>query len=183
MGLLFFPRGGSAQVTRYLSTALVDAGWSVELVTGSLGSPGGETHAPTFFAGTALQHLDYSDAARAFAAGRSAIDAPVPMHPSYEVRPGAPDAVLSAVPVGFAEHLASVWETPFRAAGADRSAVFHLHHLTPQHDAVRRLADVHAYRERGSTERRAAVDRRSRSRTRPTSTSAPPRPSAPGEPS
>jgi len=138
MGLLFFPRGGSAQVTRYLSTALVDAGWSVELVTGSLGSPGGETHAPTFFAGTALQHLDYSDAARAFAAGRSAIDAPVPMHPSYEDRPGAPDAVLSAVPVGFAEHLASVWETPFRAAGADRAAVFHLHHLTPQHDAVRR---------------------------------------------
>src|SRR3954462_6220416 len=34
MGLLFFPRGGSAQVARYLAVALGDAGWSVPLVTG-----------------------------------------------------------------------------------------------------------------------------------------------------
>ena len=43
-----------------------------------------------------------------------------------------------AVPADLAGHLSSVWETPFRAAGADRADVFHLHHLTPQHDAVRR---------------------------------------------
>ena len=138
MGLLFFPRGGSAQVARYLSMALAQAGWSVELVTGSLGDPGEETHAPTFFAGTPLQHLDYSDAMRVFAAGGSAICAPVPMHPSYEDREDAPDVVFSAVPADLAGHLSSVWETPFRAAGADRAHVFHLHHLTPQHDAVRR---------------------------------------------
>ena len=71
MGLLFF-RGGSAQVARYLSTALADAHWSVELVTGSLGDPGEFTHTPTFFAGTPLQHLDYSDAVRVFTAGGSA---------------------------------------------------------------------------------------------------------------
>jgi len=139
MGLLFFPRGGSAQVARYLSRALADANWSVELVTGSLGDPGECTHAPTFFAGTPLQHLDYSDAARAFAAGGSAISAPVPMHPSYEDREDAPDVVFAAVPGDLAEHLSSVWETPFRAAGADRADVFHLHHLTPQHDAVGRF--------------------------------------------
>jgi hypothetical protein len=73
MGLLFFPRGGSAQVARYLPVALVHADWSIELVTGSLGDLGEETHAPMFFAGTPLHHLDYSDAMRAFAAGGSAI--------------------------------------------------------------------------------------------------------------
>ena len=138
MGLLFFPRGGSAQVARYLSTALAEADWSVALVTGSLGHPGEETHAPTFFAGTPLHYLDCSDAVRAFAAGGSAIRAAVPMHPSYEDREDAPDVVFSAVPADLAGHLSAVWETPFRRAGADRADVFHLHHLTPQHDAVGR---------------------------------------------
>jgi glycosyltransferase involved in cell wall biosynthesis len=138
MGLLFFPRGGSAQVARYLSAALVDAHWSVALVTGSLGEPGEFTHAPTFFGDAPLHYLDYSDAERAFAAGGSAITAPVPMHPSYEDRENAPDVVFAAVPGELAEHLSSVWETPFRAAGADLADVFHLHHLTPQHDAVAR---------------------------------------------
>jgi D-inositol-3-phosphate glycosyltransferase len=138
MGLLFFPRGGSAQVARYLSRALANTGWSVELVTGSLGVPGEQTHAPTFFAGTPVRHLDYSDAVRAFAGGESALSAAVPMHPSYEDREDAPDVVFSAVPAELAGHLSSVWETPFRAAGADRADVFHLHHLTPQHDVVGR---------------------------------------------
>jgi len=138
MGLLFFPRGGSAQVARYLSAALTRAGWSVELVAGSLGPPGEETNASTFFSGIPTRHLDYSDAVRAFAGGGSAIAAPVPMHPSYEDREGAPDVVFAAVPPGLAEHLSSVWEAPFGDAGGDHADVFHLHHLTPQHDAVRR---------------------------------------------
>lgn len=138
MGLLFFPRGGSAQVVRYLSTALAAAGWSVELVTGSLGPIGDETCAPTFFAGSAVRYLDYSDAVRAFEAGGSAVGAVVPMHPSFEDREDAPDVLLAAVPAGLTEHLSSAWEAPFRAAGADRADIFHLHHLTPQHDVVRR---------------------------------------------
>ena len=48
MGLLFFRRGGSAYVVRYLSPALSRAGWSVSLAVGSLGAPGEHTHAPTF---------------------------------------------------------------------------------------------------------------------------------------
>jgi D-inositol-3-phosphate glycosyltransferase len=138
MGLLFFPRGGSAQVARYLSAALVAAGRSVDLVTGSLGEPGDDTHAPTFFAGIGVQFLDYSDAVRVFETGGSAISAAVPMHPSFEDRVDAPDVLLSAVPANLSEHLSAVWEAPFRAAGAERADVFHLHHLTPQHDAVRR---------------------------------------------
>jgi D-inositol-3-phosphate glycosyltransferase len=138
MGLLFFPRGGSAQGARYLSRALAAAGWSVELVTGSLGEAGDETHAPTFFTGLRVHWLDYSEAVRAFAAGGSALGTPVPMHPSYEDRKGAPDVVLAAVPIELVMRLSSVWEEPFRAAGAERADIFHLHHLTPQHDAVRR---------------------------------------------
>jgi len=41
-----------------------------------------------------------------------------------------------AVPGGDADHLSSVWEAPFAAAGAERADLFHLHHLTSQHDAV-----------------------------------------------
>jgi glycosyltransferase involved in cell wall biosynthesis len=138
MGLVFFPRGGSAQATRYLAAALSDAGWSVSLVAGSLGSPGKDTHAPTFFAGIDVHYLDYTAAVDAFEAGASATAAPVPMHASYEDRQDAPDVVLAAVDPQLAEHLSSVWEPPFLAAGAADVDVFHLHHLTPQHDAVAR---------------------------------------------
>ena len=137
MGLLFFPRGGSAQVTKYLAVALGEAGWDVPLVVGSLGGPGEETHAPTFYGDLELHHLDYSPAVAAFEGGESALAAPVPMHPSYEDRVGAPDVVLSAVEPALGHHLAAVWEQPLEAAGADRAHVFHLHHLTPQHDAAR----------------------------------------------
>lgn len=137
MGLLFFPRGGSAQVTRYLAVALGDAGWSVSLVAGSLGDPGDETHAPTFFDGIELRHVDYTATFEASAADGSALAAPIPMHPSYEDREGAPDVVLAAVDPGLEAHLAAVWEAPLAAAGASGADVLHLHHLTSQHDAAR----------------------------------------------
>src|SRR3954452_14333797 len=127
MGLLFFPRGGSAQVARYLVPALTDAGWSTALVGGSLGRPGEGTHAPTFYGEVDLRHLDYTAAVEAFDAGGGAVAAPVRIPPSCEDRAGAPDVVLSAVEPGLAGHLAAVWEPPFRSAGADRAGVFHLH--------------------------------------------------------
>jgi len=136
MGLLFFPRGGSAQVTRYLAAALQRADWSVSLVAGSLGSPGASTHAPTFFGDIELHHLDYSPAVEAHETGGSALTVDIPMHPSYEDRIGAVDPVLAAVDPALADHLTSVWDRPFRAAGSERADLFHLHHLTPQLDAV-----------------------------------------------
>ena len=141
MGLLFYPRGGSAYVVRYLSPALARAGWSVSLAVGSLGDPGNETHAPTFFADLDVHFVDSTDAVRTFAAGDdaiAAIAAPQPMHPSYEDRADVPDVVFAAVPPELAEHLVAVWEGPFRAAGAEHADVLHLHHLTPQLDAVHR---------------------------------------------
>ncbi len=138
MGLLFYPRGGSAYVVRYLSPALDRAGWSVSLVAGSLGLPGDETHAETFFEGLDVRSLDYSDAARIFDAGGDSIAAPLPMQPSYEDRPGVPDVVLASVRPELAGQLSAVWRSRMRAAGADHAQVFHLHHLTPQLDAAHR---------------------------------------------
>ena len=45
MGLMFYPRGGSAQVAAYLSRALGGIRWEVVLASGSLGSPGEQAHA------------------------------------------------------------------------------------------------------------------------------------------
>ena len=136
MGLLFSPRGGSAYVVRYLSPALVHAGWSVSLAVGSLGVPGDETHAPTFFDGLDVHDVDFTDALRTFEAGGDAIAASPPMHPSYEDRAGVPDVVFASVPPELADHLSSAWVAPLRDAGAGEADVIHLHHLTPQLDAV-----------------------------------------------
>ena len=40
MALLFYPRGGSSQVVRYLARFLPEADWDVRIATGSLGSDG-----------------------------------------------------------------------------------------------------------------------------------------------
>ncbi len=136
MGLLFYPRGGSAYVVRYLSPALARAGWPVSLAVGSLGRAGEETHAPTFFDGLDVHSLDFTGAVRAFEAGGDAIAAPQPMQPSYEDRAGVPDVLLASVPPELAEHLSAAWEPVLRAAGAEHAEIFHLHHLTPQLDAV-----------------------------------------------
>ena len=57
-GLFFFPRGGSAQVVRALGRALGPVGWEVMLASGSLGQPGEQTHAQTFFAGLDVVGVD-----------------------------------------------------------------------------------------------------------------------------
>jgi len=138
MGLLFYPRGGSAYVVRYLSPAMTRAGWSVSVAVGSLGEPGDETHAPTFFEGLDVHSLDFTDAARVFDAGGDSIAAAVPMQPSFEDRAGVADVVLASVAPDLAEHLSAAWVAPLQAAGADSASVLHLHHLTPQLDAAHR---------------------------------------------
>lgn len=139
MGLLFFPRGGSAQVVRYLRRALRQRGWSVPLVTGSLGEPGDETHAATFFDAAGLHVMDYTDAVEAHSRGENPFAVPEPMHPSYEDRPNAPDRIFTALAPETAERLTAAWENVFAGAGLDDTDVFHLHHLTPQHEAAARL--------------------------------------------
>ena len=40
MGLIFFPRGGSAQVARYLARSLADDGWDTTVATRVAGCAG-----------------------------------------------------------------------------------------------------------------------------------------------
>ncbi|HET8673011.1 MAG TPA: glycosyltransferase family 4 protein, partial [Thermoleophilaceae bacterium] len=134
MALMFFPRGGSAQVARYMARALPAAGWDVTLLSGSLGAPGEATNAASFFSGIDVRPLDYT----------SARDAPDPLlanppfHPSYEDRAGAPDRVFARVDDAVYEHLVAAWERELRAAGAGDADLLHLHHLTPMNEAAAR---------------------------------------------
>ena len=96
-GFSFFPRGGSAQVVRYLTAALVQAGWTPRIVTGSVGGTGNPGHAATFFAGLPVSAADFTPALDAWLRGEDPLDQPVPLHASYEDKPGAPDRVLAGV--------------------------------------------------------------------------------------
>jgi glycosyltransferase involved in cell wall biosynthesis len=134
MGVMFFPRGGSAQVVRYLARFLPRAGWDVTIACGSLGAPGGQSHAETFYRGLDVQPLDYTAAA----AAPDPIAADPPFQPSYEDRPGAPDRVLAGVDDHAYERLVSTWERQLATADAGTAEVLHLHHLTPIHEAAER---------------------------------------------
>lgn len=134
MALMFFPRGGSAQVTRYLAGALPPHGWESTVLAGSLGSAGDESHAPTFFGGLDVRPVAYDDAIDA----QDPLRADPPMHPSFEDRPGAADRVFASVDDDTYEHLVQAWIGHLRDAGAADADVLHLHHLTPINEAAAR---------------------------------------------
>ena len=132
--LFFFPRGGSAQVTRSLARALPAAGWQPTLAAGSLGQPGEPTHAASFFAGIDVHALDYSPALGL----AEPLSAPVPFQPSYEDRPDAPDRIFAAVDDAACERLVAAWIELLARAGAGAADLLHLHHLTPANEAAAR---------------------------------------------
>ncbi|HYP48234.1 MAG TPA: glycosyltransferase family 4 protein [Thermoleophilaceae bacterium] len=134
MGLLFFPRGGSAQVARYLAGALPPAGWDVSIACGSLGEPGEQSHAETFYAGLDVHALDYTSAAEA----PDPLLADPPFQPSYEDRADAPDRVFARVDDDVYERIVGIWEERLAAAGAADADLLHLHHLTPINEAAQR---------------------------------------------
>jgi glycosyltransferase involved in cell wall biosynthesis len=136
-GLSFYPRGGSAQVVRYLAAAQRQSGWRPGIVAGSLGRPGDIGHAATFFSELPVVAADFGPAVDAWQQGQDPMTQPVPMHPSYEDRPNAPDRVFAAVSPALAEHQVRSWHRVLGRLQA-RPAVLHLHHLTPLHDAAER---------------------------------------------
>ena len=109
MGLLFYPRGGSAQVAGYLSRALVAQGWQVTLACGSLGAEGAHGNAATFFAGVDTVPAAYDDAVARWKRGEDPMDAPFPMHPSYEDREDAPDRAFSKVSPQQGGQMVAAW--------------------------------------------------------------------------
>ena len=111
MTLAFYPRGGSAQVVRYLGGALEAAGHEVTVCSGSMGSPGSSSHAATFFAGLDTQALDFTEAATWFDKGQDPMAAPVPFHPSFEDRPGVPDRVFASLDDDVYHRQVAVWRS------------------------------------------------------------------------
>jgi glycosyltransferase involved in cell wall biosynthesis len=136
MGLLFFPRGGSAQVTRSLAQVLPQQGWASTVVCSSLHVPGLPGNAHTFFAGLDLHPLDCTAALDA----ADPLLATPPLPPSYEDRPGAPDRVFAAVDDATFAHLVDVWAQALLEAGAAEASILHLHHVTPLNAAAARVA-------------------------------------------
>ena len=136
MGLIFFPRGGSAHVARSLATALPQAGWDATIVSGSLSRPGRPGDARAFYRDLDVHPVDFT----------AALDAPdplladPPLHPSFEDRPGAPDRMFASLDDDVAEHLVAAWARQLERAGAARADVLHLHHLTPLNEAAARVA-------------------------------------------
>jgi glycosyltransferase involved in cell wall biosynthesis len=136
MGLMFFPRGGSAHVARSLAHTLPGAGWEVSIVSGSLSLPGRPGDARAFYRGLDVHPVDFTRALDA----EDPLLADPPLHPSYEDRPGAPDRVFASLPDAVAEHHAAAWARALEAAGAAGADVLHLSHLTPLNEAAARVA-------------------------------------------
>jgi glycosyltransferase involved in cell wall biosynthesis len=134
MGLLFHPRGGSAQVARTLARALPAAGWDATVLTGSL--PGGPGDARRFYAGLDVRAVDFTAAL----AAADPLLADPPLHPSFEDRPGARDRVMCSLSDDVFEHQVGAWARELAAAGAARADVLHLHHLTPLNEAASLVA-------------------------------------------
>ena len=136
MGLMFFPRGGSAQVARSLARRLPDEGWDVTIVSGSLTVPGRPGDAREFFAGLDVRPVDFTPALHA----PHPLRHDPPFHPSYESRPGAPDRVFASVDDATYEHHVDAWARALERAGAAEADLLHLHHLTPLNEAAARVA-------------------------------------------
>src|SRR5687767_1224149 len=134
MALAFFPRGGSAHVTRNLATALGGAGWDVTVLSGSLSRPGEHGDAKEFYAGVDVRPLDMTAALSA----PDPMAVEPPMHPSFEDRSGAPDRVFAALDDAAYERQVAAWCGALEAARA--ADVLHLHHLTPIHESAARVA-------------------------------------------
>jgi glycosyltransferase involved in cell wall biosynthesis len=123
---MFFPRGGSAHVARALARALPAHGCEVTIVSGSRSNlVVGD--AERFYEGLDVHAVD-------FARGDA------PMHPSYEDRPDAPDRVFAALDDEAYEEHVSAWARALEQAAAAEADLLHLHHLTPIHEAARRVA-------------------------------------------
>ncbi len=95
MGFYFFPRGGSAQVARYLCRALTGGAWTPSLFAGSLGTLAAKSNAEGFFSGINCESLDYSPSQADWAHGDDPMESHVPMHASYETKSGSPTGASS----------------------------------------------------------------------------------------
>jgi len=140
-GTLFFPRGGSAFVTRALARGLADQGCDVTLLAGSRHDLGGLGDARRFYAGIDLREVDFTAAlGTPDPVDFSGPPGSGPLHPSFESRPGAADRVFASLDDTAYERQVAAWARELRAADAAAADVLHLHHLTPLNAAAALVA-------------------------------------------
>ena len=139
MGFYFFPRGGSAQVVRYLCRALVGTPMEPTLFAGSMGSIAENSNAQRFFADIDCHSLDYSAAQSQWCAGSDPMAETVPMPASYEDKPGVPDRIFFDLDDAAYHRQVDSWTKFFATHSGDAPTAVHLHHLTPMHEAVNAL--------------------------------------------
>ena len=139
MAIAFYPRGGSAQVVRYLARALTARGHNVLIVAGSLKGADPTSDAAKFYDGLPLVEVDYTKAAAGFAAGLNPMSGrfDVPFPPSYEDKPGAPDRVFYRVSRTDMRHLVACWRDVLsKTTRQFQPDIAHLHHLNHVHLAA-----------------------------------------------
>jgi glycosyltransferase involved in cell wall biosynthesis len=136
MGLLFYPRGGSAHVARNLAVALPHAGWDVTILSGSITQPGHPGDARSFYHDLDVRPVDMTGAMTA----ADPMAANPPFHPSYEDRKDAPDRIFAKLDDEDAEHQVAAWTRALQSVDAAGADVLHLHHLTPLYEAAARVA-------------------------------------------
>jgi glycosyltransferase involved in cell wall biosynthesis len=136
---MFFPRGGSARVARELANGLRLLGCDVTLLAGSRADLGPTSDARRFYG--EVHAVSFDEAlASSDPLGYDAGPGSAPLHPSFEERPGAPDAVFASLDQRRFELQVSAWARELRAAGAAGRDVLHLHHLTPLNAAAALVA-------------------------------------------
>jgi glycosyltransferase involved in cell wall biosynthesis len=141
--IMFFPRGGSAGVARAFVGGLRGLGVEVTLLAGSRSDLGDHGDARAFFGPDVISVSFDAALASPDPLGYSVPPGPVgtaPIHPSYEERADAPDRVFAALDDEQFEAQVAAWAAALDAAGAAEADVLHLHHLTPIHEAARRIA-------------------------------------------
>ncbi|MGW2082039.1 glycosyltransferase family 4 protein [Streptomyces sp. NPDC001939] len=136
-GVLFWPRGGSAQVIRYHLRELQSRGWNTMLHAGSLGQPGEPSHGATFYHGLNFRPYDYNDAQARFERHLNPQQGIRPFHPSYEDRGHCPDPLFPSVPPKDADHITRAWTDHLTQHRSGTPTVLHLHHLSPLQTSAR----------------------------------------------
>src|SRR3978361_1767520 len=107
------------------------------MATGSLGGSGELGCAREFFTGIETVPGFYDDAVALYHTGEDPMDAPFPMHPSYELREGVPDRWFPLVSPEQGARMVAAWSELIAGSPELRRArVLHLHHLTPIHAAA-----------------------------------------------
>jgi glycosyltransferase involved in cell wall biosynthesis len=139
MGIYFYPRGGSAHVCRALAHEFERNEIGVTVLSGSRSDLGEHALARNFYAGLDLRTADFTPALQTSEPVRfPQATGVVPMHGSYEDRPGAEDPVLASLDDEVYENQVEAWILELERAGAAEADLLYLHHLTPLNEAAAR---------------------------------------------